>query len=598
MILVRKIYLLIVCGALSLLGTITPMSLDELYKGLLDDIEKNQPTQESLEMLKKHKNGLTHQYQGLQWIVFLAKEITECAKQYRDLEQQNSQDIQDIERLIKLGGKVEALREIFSTFIELGKGDQGFEKELPKIMVELEKDKKLYGAAIGEIKYAFPHLYPELDEPDEELVDDEPIQDSFVYAAPPTDLALAASRFCAKWKELKGNPDRGYSYHAYNSLVPLIESDQLQTDLAGQTLLARTAHWWHDCDDPNHRSWQKNNRRGLFRDMLDQGRQVAGFVDQLSVVMDIFLRDEVGYAPLLIDLELRYPGHFEAHKVLRTHTPAVKEQPSPEKLCAFHVAELLMNFYQGDDQLSNFLSLIKERPGLVHACEPGGLSLLHLIVRAYERANEKRKTMLLRLFDMFLLMGADATKKCRISKRAYEYQNSSDGYVMGDAPSVEEILNDYRKDAEAAAYLPHHPHGNRNSYSLAIGQSTAMTFKARLDAWKAGTTARLEGNTGEWLKEHMPSKPVVLTKEEKAERRKEQKEFEKEQRKLIEQQLQQKPSQVRVFFDRWKGTVGYFLVGAAVTGLSYWLWKKYGSNQSLEDIRQERQRARALMRAS
>lgn len=636
---IQRILVITLMVAMNCFGAHSVLSvekMDSLCKGLLSDIHRNQPTKESLLLIGKHKEVLVHSYQGKSLLGHIGKLYADATQKRERLER--SLEAASNERLEgelrETRAQQESLYEVFAALVNTGKGHEPFEKTLKDLMKEFENNGENYGACITILCDAFPDIFPEPAEPENEIPEEnaEEAEKAFTYVRPSNDSALAALRF----KSYRYHLSR--SSHLHLNTDGLTVADYCEKDPHGKTLIRYVVErWLLDCpkteDDRKgivrlyHRSFfgrgslithsdywyvEKYNCRMLtdaFIAILNNGRNDAQFVRQLDDLMDCFLQNEEDCEPLIEIFDTTYfPGKFAAYKVQRNQqesseegaaggNPAPAVQPNDQKVSAYAAADLfnsLLEYSNDDDQLSNAFEIIKERPALANAYEPSGLSVLYVVLREYcnyDFMTETRKKMLGRFFSFLLLNGADFKKRHQVRRSARVQGTFGYRTVISDveAPSVEEVLADYTKDV--SQYVsPDHPYqrlGTSEHYLSTIDSQTAAHFKKRLDEFNSGLTARFEGEEGEWLQEKMPEKPIV-SGGKGAGNQEAQGQDDKE---LAQQKANQKGR--KSFFENWKQTLKHFMTGIVLTGATYWWWNRSWGGDPLEELRQQRQRLRA-----
>jgi hypothetical protein len=212
---------------------------------------------------------------------------------------------------------------------------------------------------------------------------------------------------------------------------------------------------------------------------------------------------------------------------------------------------------------------------------------------------KKKREFLALFFDFLLLNGADANKECTIQREIVDWWRPTE-VVPWKLPSVARILEDPSLYA-----LPVWPEGHpyksdacQRIIKSRLDIQTAQFFHKRLAQFTSGETARFETYEGEWLRDMMPEPPVVQEqnesddeeggKQDQTERNKD----EKESLKDLFNQLQQDPPQ-KSTWEKWKPSLTYFVAGATMSGLAYWLGTRSWGDPH-EERRQERQRARVL----
>lgn len=569
---------------------------DEFCRKVLEDIEHAQPIAESLRLAELHKEVLLHSYQGKPFFIRLLDDyatVTEERNQYeRTLKAGPDEDAE--KNLYQALRMQDMLREVCQAFVAFGKGYQPFEQNLEMLGNRFETDKKKYALGLALLKDTFPEKFPEAELPDVIEVEEDDHQEApFQYVQPPKDLAFSVLAF----EHCRNQLNRDYAALSHYQLNIQVLQER---DLAGKTLLRYIAERWL-LESPKSEHERPGYRckavKDIFKEMLEKGRGDQVFQQNLGDLIECFLERESSYDPLIRSFEKLYPGAVAHFK--RTRIPGRRPLPvaSPEKIAASLMARLLCAVYEGDEELSTAFSMVQENPSLVQVCDPTGLSLLHFVVRAYEHeySNTKKKRLAL-FFDYLLLNGADYTKRADVTmvipvqKGTPYHAYLADEAVRQQAPSIEEILQDYQKDIKVHQDQ-RHPWSYRTLLYQKMSAETAEFFKKRLDAFVAGTTARYEGRDGGWLKERMPVKP-----EPKPAAAPQKKTGPKEKEEDIDELLkryQNQPNQ-KSTWESWKPAVKYFVVGAALGGLGYVLYNRsWGDPQ--EELRQERERLRATI---
>lgn len=607
------------------------LSLDELCKGLLYDVSHNQPIDESLELLKQQKDVLTYVYNGKILLKHVADDLSGVLREQKTIERalENNPNDENLQaRLMAESIKERSLLETFAALLKLGKGDDAFEKSLPLFMESI-KERPSYSPCVVMLQDAFSEMFPEPIEAEdggaaEAEVDDE--EEDPVFVQPSQESLIQAFRL--QHFLLKLSKQDFYVIDSY----AFTDKDLFERDLSGKSLIRYIAEcWYHEIpktDDERkgivrtrngwyQSTWELQERmsrcgeiRNLFLKVLNKTleaieRDIPNRAKLYEALMDDLLENEENYKPLLDALGQSMQNSFNAHRALRKVTPAVSPAIAQEKVYAYEVADLFYALLEGDAELSNAFEIIKEKPYLVNACEPGGLSILHMVLLEYGNAWHKRKDLAL-FFDYLLLNGADAKKECTIQTEvteivqgAYSWMNQQvTKVVTKQLPSVAGLLADHF--LYAVPVLPDgHPYksGYRTVFNMRIDGQTAQFFNDRLAKFTSGETARFETNEGEWLRDMMPEPPVVKEKNESDDQegdeqdQAEQAEDEKEALKDLLNQGQQGPPQ-KSTWEKWKPSLTYFVAGATMSGLAYWLGTRSWGDPH-EELRQERQRVRA-----
>lgn len=607
------------------------LSRDELCKGLLYDVSHNQPIDESLELLKQQKDVLMYVYNGKTLLKHCADDLSRVLREQKTIERalENNPNNENLEaRLMAESIKERLLLETFAALLKLGKGDDAFEKSLLPFM-ESMKERPSYSPCVVMLQDAFPQMFPEPIEAEDggvagAEVDDE--EEDQVFVQPSQESLIQAFRL--QHFLLKLSKQEYYFLDSY----AFTDKDLVERDLSGKSLIRHIAKcWYHEIpktDDERkgivrtrygwyQSTWDLQRRmnrcdeiQNLFLRVFNKTlqaieRDIPNRAKLYEALMDDLLEDEEDYKPLLDALGQSMQDSFNAHRALRKVTPAVSPAIAQEKVYASEVADLFNALLEGDAELSNAFEIIKEKPYLVNACEPGGLSILHTVLLEYGNAWHKRKDLAL-FFDYLLLNGADAKKECTIQTEVteivqgvYSWMNQRvTKVVTKQLPSVAGLLADH--SLYAVPVLPDgHPYKSRYQtvFGMRIDGQTAQFFNDRLAKFTSGETARFETNEGEWLREMMPEPPVVKEKNESDDEeggkqdQAEQTEDEKKAFADLLKQGQQGPPQ-KSTWEKWKPSLTYFVAGVTVSGLTYWLGTRSWGDPH-EELRQERQRVRA-----